>query len=133
MTLIRLTLQKLESSTSSNGPLGLVEGFNLALHTLHFYSDLPQQQVDVYSYAILLYQLITRRVPFDDLGDHLVNSAVVRGERPEWQSNAVALLGLPTMTELMLRCWLHKPSQRPTSEQIAGLTYYCHRTICHYQ
>lgn len=77
-------------------------------------------QVDVYSYAILLYRLLSRRSPFEDIASEpQVNAAVLRGERPTWKDVRVAKYGLPTLTELMLRCWLTKPTLRPTTAQIA--------------
>ena len=76
-------------------------------------------QVDVYSYAILLYKLITRSEPFEGYDSPpKVNAAVIGGERPKWQDAAVATFGLPTLTELMLRCWSAKPTRRPTTAQI---------------
>lgn len=60
-------------------------------------------QVDVYSYAILLYRIITRLIPFIgyDLGAK-INAAVIAGERPQWKHVPVATFGFPTLTELML-------------------------------
>lgn len=77
-------------------------------------------QVDVYSYAILLYQIITRSVPFEEYdSEPKINAAVIAGERPKWQQVPVSTFGLPTLTELMLRCWSDSPTKRPSSSQIA--------------
>ncbi|KAJ7374456.1 hypothetical protein OS493_007562 [Desmophyllum pertusum] len=77
-------------------------------------------QVDVYSYAILLYQIITRSVPFEEYDSGpKINAAVIAGERPQWQHVPVSTFGLPTLTELMLRCWSAKPTKRPTTAEIA--------------
>lgn len=76
-------------------------------------------QVDVYSYAILLYQIITRLVPFIEYDSGpKINAAVIAGERPQWQHVSVTTFGFPTLTDLMLRCWSGKPTKRPTSAQI---------------
>lgn len=76
-------------------------------------------QVDVYSYAILLYKLITGLEPFQEYDSPpKVNAAVTRGERPKWEDVPVATFGLPTLTELMLLCWSAKPMRRPTTSQI---------------
>jgi len=76
-------------------------------------------QVDVYSYAILLYKLITRLEPFEEYDSPpKVNAAVIAGERPKWQEVAVASFGLPSLTELMLRCWSAKPTRRPTTAEV---------------
>ena len=77
-------------------------------------------QVDVYSYAILLFQIITRSVPFEEYdSEPKINAAVIAGERPKWQEVPVSTFGLPTLTELMVRCWSDSPMKRPTSSQIA--------------
>ena len=87
-------------------------------------------QVDVYSYAILLYRIITRLIPFIgyDLGAK-INAAVIAGERPQWKHVPVATFGFPTLTELMLWCWSGKPTKRPTTakitEQVCHLTFQC--------
>ena len=77
-------------------------------------------QVDVYSFGILLYQLITRLPPFDEIdSEPMVNTAVIAGDRPKWRHVPTTMFGLPTLTELMLHCWAGKPTKRPTSAQIA--------------
>lgn len=77
-------------------------------------------QVDVYSYAILLYQIITRLVPFAEYdSEPKINAAVIAGERPTWREVPVSTFGLPTLTELMLLCWSDSPMKRPKSSQIA--------------
>ena len=87
-------------------------------------------QVDVYSYAILLYRIITRLMPFIgyDLGAK-INAAKIAGERPQWQHVPVATFGLPTLTELMLQCWFGRPTKRPTTakttEQVCHPTFQC--------
>lgn len=77
-------------------------------------------QVDVYSYAVLLYQMVVRKRPFLEFdSEPMINAAVVRGERPKWSKCQLSLYGLPSLTELMLQCWLSKPTLRPKSSQIA--------------
>ena len=87
-------------------------------------------QVDVCSYAILLYRIITRLMPFIgyDLGAK-INAAKIAGERPQWQHVPIATFGLPTLTELMLQCWFGRPTKRPTTakttEQVCHPTFQC--------
>ncbi|XP_068716726.1 leucine-rich repeat serine/threonine-protein kinase 2-like isoform X1 [Montipora capricornis] len=77
-------------------------------------------KVDVYSYGILLYKLITRLEPFQEYDSPpKINAAVIRGERPKWDQVPVAMFGLPTLTELMLLCWSSRPTVRPTTSQVA--------------
>eukprot|EP00747_Dinoflagellata_sp_TGD_P165726 gnl/TRDRNA2_/TRDRNA2_187440_c0_seq1.p1 gnl/TRDRNA2_/TRDRNA2_187440_c0~~gnl/TRDRNA2_/TRDRNA2_187440_c0_seq1.p1 ORF type:complete len:389 (-),score=62.53 gnl/TRDRNA2_/TRDRNA2_187440_c0_seq1:104-1138(-) len=76
------------------------------------------EKVDVYSYAIVLYELICRRVPFDGTGLEPVSVAVAvsRGCRPE-------LRHVPSscpvdLRKLMERCWAHAPVARPPFDAI---------------
>lgn len=77
-------------------------------------------QVDVYSYAILLYQMVLRKQPFMEIDSEAsVNAAVTRGDRPKWRDSPLTNYGFPSLTELMLQSWVSKPTRRPRAEQIA--------------
>ncbi|XP_053143386.1 mitogen-activated protein kinase kinase kinase 7 isoform X2 [Hemicordylus capensis] len=73
------------------------------------------EKCDVFSWGIILWEVITRRKPFDEIGGPAfrIMWAVHNGTRPPLIKN------LPKPIEsLMTRCWSKDPSQRPSMEEI---------------
>lgn len=76
-------------------------------------------KVDVYSYAMVLYELISRRRPFHDVTSALeINSEVKNGKRPKLQDLPSTCYGLLTMVELMLKAWQQEATKRPSSFEV---------------
>ena len=73
------------------------------------------QKVDVYSYAITYYEILTGGRPFEDVPiknyDHVINGA--------WSSLPPEIL--PWMEALLNRCWDADPSKRPPFEDIVHI------------
>ncbi|KAM7117478.1 mitogen-activated protein kinase kinase kinase 7 isoform X5 [Ciconia boyciana] len=90
-----------------------------------FLSNLPSltgsnysEKCDVFSWGIILWEVITRRKPFDEIGGPAfrIMWAVHNGTRPPLIKN------LPKPIEsLMTRCWSKDPSQRPSMEEIVKI------------
>nr|APX52954.1 TGF-beta activated kinase 1 [Sus scrofa] len=76
------------------------------------------EECDVFSWGIILWEVITRRKPFDEIGGPAfrIMWAVHNGTRPPLIKN------LPKPIEsLMTRCWSKDPSQRPSMEEIVKI------------
>nr|XP_043904866.1 mitogen-activated protein kinase kinase kinase 7 isoform X2 [Solea senegalensis] len=76
------------------------------------------EKCDVFSWGIILWEVITRRKPFDEIGGPAfrIMWAVHNGTRPPLIKN------LPKPIEsLMTRCWSKDPSQRPSMEEIVKM------------
>ncbi|XP_056283915.1 mitogen-activated protein kinase kinase kinase 7 isoform X2 [Pseudoliparis swirei] len=76
------------------------------------------EKCDVFSWGIILWEVITRRKPFDEIGGPAfrIMWAVHNGTRPPLIKN------LPKPIEsLMTRCWSKDPSQRPSTEEIVKI------------
>lgn len=77
---------------------------------------------DVYSFGIVMWEIIAREVPFSERAFnwmHQVKDAVVAGIRPAF------LTGVPrSYQDLMKECWAGDPSQRPAFPEIVRRLQY---------
>jgi serine/threonine protein kinase len=70
---------------------------------------------DVYSFAFILWELMTLDVPFEDMSrDEIVRAVVQENARPAVDSK----VGSPTLQELIASAWDSSPESRPTISTI---------------
>lgn len=71
-------------------------------------------KTDVYSFGIILWEIVALRKPFDGMEKEEFYSRVIRGrERP-----AINKKWPDELVELITECWSHEPDKRPTFRQI---------------
>ncbi|KAG9289342.1 hypothetical protein G9A89_007903 [Geosiphon pyriformis] len=70
---------------------------------------------DIYSFAMLLWQLATGKPPFYDRShDHLLVMAILNGARPEITSPLIPSY----IAEIIEKCWDANPLSRPTAHEV---------------
>ena len=75
-------------------------------------------KVDIFCFAMLLFQMISRKHPFHDMQSVRIDSAVENGERPKLHDVPQAENAYFYLTRLMQCCWQGDPRQRPTTSEI---------------
>ena len=70
---------------------------------------------DVYSFAIVMWEIWSRQVPWSGLRPMQIMKKVDKGERPPIPA------GMPRdLRDLMVRAWAHDAAERPTFEELAA-------------
>jgi len=68
---------------------------------------------DIHSFGMILWELSSRREPFDDTdGNEAIAAKIKKGEREVIPSGQLAILD-----DLIKRCWNEKPEERPTVKE----------------
>lgn len=78
-----------------------------------FAKKLYTEKADVYSYGIILWELVTRQMPFGDIEAFSVPLMVSRGERPDLPKDLQV-----EWRKLIKSCWHQKPASRPTFKKV---------------
>ncbi|KMZ60519.1 Protein kinase family protein, putative, expressed [Zostera marina] len=71
------------------------------------------EKVDIFSFAIVLWELTTSKVPYDTMTPVQAAIGVRQGLRPTLQDNTH-----PKLQSLMQRCWDEVPSKRPSFSKL---------------
>ena len=79
------------------------------------------RKADVWAFAMTLYELLTRGLPFKGLSMPLLMRALLlEDERPSLADVEDPSELLPSLVELMRDCWAKAPHERPSFEAIAA-------------
>ena len=112
------------------GVRGLIgtKGF-IAPETLHIVKQMGcssyNHKADIFSFGMLLYQMISCRHPFHDMQADKTDLAIENGERPILHDCPQAEYAYFYLTKLMQCCWLDDPRLRPTTTEIISKVSLC--------
>ena len=74
-------------------------------------------EVDVYSFAILAYEIVSGEVPYSELGKNVgimkLQNHVCKGARPKFNKDFQ-----PKIRDLITQCWSQDPKTRPSFKQV---------------
>jgi len=71
------------------------------------------EKADVYSFGIIIWEILSRKIPFEELPSWNIPVAVTKGERP-----TITKEMNPELVKIMKICWHQKPSKRPSFVEI---------------
>lgn len=83
-------------------------------------SETITKKIDVYSYSLILYNLLTEKLPFYDkkvIGVFKIFEMVKKGERPTLVPNEISV----SFEKLIKKCWDDDPNNRPSFVEIIKL------------
>jgi sterile alpha motif and leucine zipper-containing kinase AZK len=70
-------------------------------------------QSDIYALGMVLWEMVTRRVPYQDAIDMQIHASVKEGEREELPADC-----LPAIASLISACWKQDPAKRPDARAV---------------
>lgn len=77
------------------------------------------QKADVFSFAMVAYEVCCRHVPFIDMDVTSAVQEILKGARPDLSDTEVVPAEVPPeMLDLIARCWAHEPTDRPSFDEI---------------
>eukprot|EP00058_Branchiostoma_floridae_P003897 XP_002589385.1 hypothetical protein BRAFLDRAFT_77827 [Branchiostoma floridae] len=99
-----------EGSTITHAPPEYHSNINLA----------PNTKFDVYSFGVLLWEIVTRRQPYALAANSaLISMAVTMGQRPDLTLIPTDREDVTSVSQLMQTCWSQDPEDRPTFDDCA--------------
>merc|ERR1719443_2852862 len=86
-----------------------LKSLNLLLSKQVFTGTKYDEKVDVYSYGMILFEIICREIPFEEEEPAAVGRLAVQGARPDLE--AVPPDCPAFLKDLMIICWAHEPTK----------------------
>ena len=85
-----------------------------------FFRQKFSEKSDVYSFAVVVWEILTRRIPWQGVSEAQIMTAVLLdGKRPEYEQ--MEIIGpLRKYEDLVMQCWKQDSAQRLTFDEIAS-------------
>ena len=81
------------------------------------------EKADIFSFGMLLYQMITRKHPYYNIKPNKIDATLQRGQRPKLPEESCATTAFHYLNQLMEICWEGNPQDRPSAEDL--VKYLC--------
>ena len=99
---------------NSNDPkTGLIGTVHWMAPEVLMSSPTYDSKVDVYSFGIFLWELLTGDMPYQDKKPHEIIAMVTDGDRPPLPDNVP-----PKLRDLITKCWSQNTNERPTMSSV---------------
>ena len=127
-TLCRIFPHPLKKSMEMEMSTGIGTPLYMAPEILKNDNDEYGIAVDVYSFSILAYELVTGNAPYDDTKSFIrLFTDVLKGLRPTFSDDVTQ-----PMKDLISRCWNEDPDERPSFDEIYDLLANDYNSFFHY-
>ena len=80
----------------------------------------PTRESDRYALGMVIYEVLSGKVPFAPYRDYVVMRKVIEGERPERPQGEEGIRFTDDMWQTLQQCWTQEPEERPRLEVILG-------------
>jgi len=80
-----------------------------------------EAKADVFSYGMVLWEILILKVPFQELSASSCSEMLVRGRRPKVEDAKFPEQCPEELITLMTRCWSQDPRERPEFEEVLEL------------
>jgi serine/threonine protein kinase len=81
------------------------------------------EKVDVYAFAMVIFETITRQMPWSGMHQGQIVFNCMMGKRPPLPTSAAAVTRQEAgklLYKLMTACWVQDPANRPNFEQVVA-------------
>ena len=78
----------------------------------------PTRESDCYALGMVIYEVLSGRVPFSQLGDVNVMLKVIEGERPERPGGVEGAWFSDNLWRILGLCWSMQPKGRPSVDVV---------------
>jgi len=83
------------------------------------------EKADVYSYGVILWELLVRKMPFEDEEAFTIPLLVAKGKRPKMPKEVPK-----GWDKLIKNCWHQKPAKRPSFSEIMTILEQGYAALC---
>lgn len=114
-------LSRMQESAGEDGVWGKM---TIAAGTCHwmapevFTQSNYDEMVDVYSFAMIMFEILCREIPFEEEEPASVGRLILAGQRPDLE--AVPPDCPPVLRDLMIRGWAQEPKARPVFRDVVA-------------